>query len=65
MAAARSGMTVPFDLIIQRNDRSSSLDVSLLSSCTAWVWFYLILVDFKSPERDFWLTTDAFAGADC
>ena len=39
MAAARSGMKVPFDLIIQRNDRSSSLDVGLPASCTAWTLF--------------------------
>lgn len=36
MAAARSGMKVPFNLIIQRNDHSSSLDVGFPASCTAW-----------------------------
>ena len=68
MAATKSGMKVTFDLIMQRNDRSSSLDRSpsfLYCLDFIWVWFYPILVDFKSPERDFWLTKDAFAGVDC
>ena len=39
MAAARSRMKVPFDLIIQRNHYRSSLDVGLPASCTAWNLF--------------------------
>ena len=39
VAAARSEMKVPFDLIIQRNDRNSSLNVGLPASCTACTLF--------------------------
>ena len=49
MAAARSMMKVPFDLIIQSNNRSSSLDVGLPASCTAWTLF-------GSGFIPFWLT---------
>ena len=69
MAAARSGMKVPFDLIIQRKDRSSSLDVGLPASCTAWTLFGFGFIPFLltlNPQKGiFWLTKDAFSGADC
>ena len=61
VAAARSGMKVPFDLIMQRNDRSSSLDVGLPASCTVWTLFGSSFIPFLLT----WVTKDAFAGADC
>ena len=48
MAAARSGMKVPFNLIIQRNDPSSFLDIDLPASCTAWTLFGSDFIPFLS-----------------
>ena len=54
VAAVRSGMKVPFDLIIQRNDRSSSLDVGFPASCTAWTLFgpgFIPFMSILNPQK--------------
>ena len=54
MAAARLRMKVQFNLIIQRNNRSSSLDVGLPASCTAWTLFgsgFIPFLSILNPQK--------------